>query len=236
MAGPYTVTATFNSVIGSGTPLVGNSFLRCRLRNFDGYVPQVSGTAVVVETQLDVFPNSSGVVSTLLWGNSDISPASTFYTFEFWSNGRLVTSGNWTINANTNLNTAAQLNPPPGPAAPYTIAFENNGALNSSQILLNLVNGTGTTVVDDGNGAVAVNAAGSSFSTAGQGGFWSTGSVVNPAELASTDTAIVASGNEVRVMPLVLQSSFTITKLTFWVAGNSAVSYTHLTLPTKRIV
>jgi hypothetical protein len=49
MSATITVTATVQDP--SGTALAGNSFVRFRLRNFTGFVPQVSGTSILPEIQ-----------------------------------------------------------------------------------------------------------------------------------------------------------------------------------------
>src|SRR5271155_3786472 len=130
---PYAVTAT---LFDPNDNLVqGNAFVRFRLRNFDGYVPTVAGKGGFGETQSDTNPDVNGTIPTEVWGNSQITPGPTitYYTIEFWNNGRITSSGNYQINGATNLNSAAQLNPAPTPAPPNTIIFQNNGAMNSSQ-------------------------------------------------------------------------------------------------------
>ena len=102
MASPGTVTATFDDP--TGTAIQGNSFARFRLRNISGFVPRVQSTGVIVQTQIDVFPNSSGMISTPLWFNDQITPVNTltlpawngtWWTIEFWQGGKLTSSGNY---------------------------------------------------------------------------------------------------------------------------------------------
>jgi len=111
MATPVTVTATIQAP--SSTALTGNAFVRFRLRNFQGYVPVVTATGVLCETQIDASPDGSGFVSQLLWPNNAITPSNTFWTVEFWNNGRPTSAGNYLIGGNTDLTQAGQLNPPP---------------------------------------------------------------------------------------------------------------------------
>lgn len=152
MPSPYTVTCTLNDP--SGTALTDASFVRFRLRNFQGFVPQVQGTSVVCETQIDALPNGSGQVSQALWGNNQITPATTFYTVEYHSNGRITSSGNYLIDANTDLDTAPQVNAPPVPAG-FELVLEHNSILNSSQSTLNLENTDGSiTITDVGSGTL----------------------------------------------------------------------------------
>jgi hypothetical protein len=164
MPSPCTVTAQFNDP--TGTNLQGNAFVRFRLRNYSGFVPRVLGTAILVETQIDVAPNSSGLVTTQLWGNDNIDPGgtsnppSTFYTVEFWNQGRITSQANYSIvGASFNLGTATQLNPPPTPpgvSGVSTLLLEVNGVKASSQAVQNLVGAAGTSIVDEGNGTIQI--------------------------------------------------------------------------------
>jgi hypothetical protein len=147
MAATCTVTATITDP--SGASLLGNALVRFRLRNYTGFVPVVSGTSVLCETQIDAYPNPAGAISQILTCNTAISPINTFYTVEFWNQGRIVTSANYYFNANTSLNTASNINPAPAPAGPSSIIFENNGTLNSSQTLLNLESTDSSVVITD---------------------------------------------------------------------------------------
>jgi len=152
MPSQVTVTAVLNDP--SGGALQGNAFVRFKLRNFQGFVPRVSGTAIVCETQIDSLPDGSGNISQALWGNNNITPSTTFYTVEFWNQGRITSSGNYTFDADTNLNTAAQLNSPPVPPG-FLLVLENNGTLNSSQSTLNLESSDGSvTITDEGAGTL----------------------------------------------------------------------------------
>lgn len=152
------VTATLNDP--SGTPLQGNSFLRFRLRNYQGFAVQVSTYAILAELQYDAVPNSSGQISQAVIPNNDITPATTFYTVEAWNQGRILWSANYLINGATNLNTAAQLNTPAVPPG-FLLVLQNNGANNSSQSLLNLENTDGSiTITDMGSGTLNITGAG----------------------------------------------------------------------------
>lgn len=156
MPSPITITATLNDP--SGTGLQGSAFIRFRLRNFQGFVPRVAGTAICAETVIDAFPNGSGSVAQALWANSAITPSSTFYTVEFHNQGRITSSGNYIFNANTDLDSASQVNTPPVPAG-FSLVLENNGTLNSSQSTLNLENTDGSiTITDMGAGTLNLTA------------------------------------------------------------------------------
>ena len=168
MASPITVTATVQDITSTdlNNPTNSSAFVRFRLRNFQGFVPQVSGTSILAETLIDSLPGANGAISQLLWGNNSITPANTFYTVEQWSKGRITSSGNYIFNANTNLDSAAPINPAPPPQSITSLLIEVNGALASSQSLLNLENGWVTRRRPNGGGIITFN----SGSTSGLGG------------------------------------------------------------------
>ena len=96
------VTGNLRDVLGGS--LSSNAFVRIRLRNFDPNSPRGTGTAPcigpIVKTSKDVLPDGSGNIVTTVCGNNIITPSGTYYTLEFWDNGRkqheasfLVTSG-----------------------------------------------------------------------------------------------------------------------------------------------
>ena len=155
MANTCVVTATITDP--SQTSLLGNAFVKFQLRNFTGFVPQVQGSNVVCEDTIVAYPNPAGSISQVLVCNTAISPENTFYTAEFWNQGRIVSSANYYFNANTSLNTVSNINPAPAPTGPSSIVFENNGILNSSQTLLNLTSTT-ITIQDLGGGRIDLEA------------------------------------------------------------------------------
>ena len=223
MAATCTVTATITDP--SGASLLGNALVRFRLRNYTGFVPVVSGTSVLCETQIDAYPNPAGAISQILTCNTAISPINTFYTVEFWNQGRIVTSANYYFNANTSLNTASNINPAPAPAGPSSIIFENNGVLNSSQTMLNLENTDGSIVItDEGSGTLNLQAVTTGFSTTGYGGFWSAGFPMMSMYVTSfTGGHIVSTAvNQVIVWQFLLETPITISNLSSYVYLGSA--------------
>lgn len=153
-----TVTAKLNTVLTDA--LQGNAFVRFRLRGFSGMIPRVNGTAIIAETQRDVFPDASGNISTSLWGNDSITPINTFYTVDWFDQGRIVASGNYIITGTTFDLDAHDPVSPPSPIFPFQMVLENNGIMNTSQNLLNLIAGTNVTITE-ANGAVTIASSGS---------------------------------------------------------------------------
>ena len=168
MATTCVITATI--VDPSQTNLLGNAFIKFRLRNFTGFVPQVAGTSLIVEDTITAYPSPAGVISQVLTCNTAISPINTWYTAEMWNQGRIISSGNYIFNSNTSLNTASNINPAPAPTGPSSIIFENNGVLNSSQTLLNLTSTT-VTIQDLGNGRIDLEAPSGTLNSSGFTGF-----------------------------------------------------------------
>ena len=223
MSTTCTVTATITDP--SSTSLLGNAFVRFRLRNFTGFVPIVSGSNLICEDQIDAYPNPAGAISQVLTCNTAISPANTFYTCEFFNQGRIVSSANYYFNANTSLNTASNINPAPAPAGPSSIIFENNGVLNSSQTTLNLENTDGSIVItDEGSGTLNLQAVTTGFSTTGYGGFWSAGFPMMSMYVTSfTGGPIVSTAvNQVIVWQFLLETPITIRNLSSYVYSGSA--------------
>ena len=213
-----TITATITDP--SQTSLLGNSYVKFRLRNFTGFIPQVAGTCVVCEDQIDAYPNPAGAISQVLVCNTAISPPNTFYTVEYWNQGRPISSANYYFNANTDLNTASNINPAPAPAGPSSIIFENNGVLNSSQTLLNLVDGANITIADLGSGNIEIAASGGGFDGT-EGSFFLGPGITDYGTIytlaASTGSGIaggVVAANVVAVYLFELLVPFTISKAT----------------------
>jgi hypothetical protein len=226
MSTTCTVTATICDP--SQTNLLGNAFVRFRLRNFQGFVPTVQTSNVFCETQIDALPNPAGVISQVLTCNTAIYPINTFYTVEFWNQGRPTSSGNYYFNGNTSLNTAATINPAPAPQGAQSIVLENNGALNSSQTTLNLENTDGSVVItDQGGGALNIAASGASFSTSGVGGFWSAGFPMQQALYTPPSISGITVGvtpGQVSVFQFQLTAKWTISSAALYVVTGAAAS------------
>src|SRR6185312_7672240 len=136
---PVTVSGT-NQTVGT-TGVQGNSFVRFRLRNYAGFVPKVFGTGIIVQTQLDVQPAADGTFTTPIWSNDDITPntcgatqnlACTWYTVEFWNNGKITSSGSYCIpntSATYDLNVAVPCQTPPLPPGPIQVTNVTGGTL-----------------------------------------------------------------------------------------------------------
>lgn len=96
--GVITVLGNFQATAGATgltlSGLAGVNFIRVRLRNFAGNLPRTSG-GVIVGVNNDIVPDGSGNILLFLYGNDDISPAGTFYSIDFYINGRLSVSQNF---------------------------------------------------------------------------------------------------------------------------------------------
>jgi hypothetical protein len=230
MSTTCTVTATICDP--SQTNLLGNAFVRFRLRNFQGFVPTVQTSNVFCETQIDALPNPAGVISQVLTCNTAIYPINTFYTVEFWNQGRPTSSGNYYFNGNTSLNTAATINPAPAPQGAQSIVLENNGALNSSQTTLNLESTDSSVAITDvGGGTLNLKSSSISYATPGQGGFVGAGFPFPFAFYAGTTlsgSVMGTSMNQLTVFQFQPLVTFTISKVSARVvtgAANSNVNF-----------
>lgn len=129
--GPFpTPTVSGTIQVGSSAGLKGNAFVRFRLRNYAGFVPRVVGTGVIVQTQFDVRPSDSlGNFSTTIYSNDVIVPntcgsgstACTWWTVEYWNDGKISSSGNYCIgelSPTYDLTSAVPCTTPPVPANP----------------------------------------------------------------------------------------------------------------------
>lgn len=204
MAGSVTVSGNLQDIVGAA--LQGNSFVRFKLRNFSGFVPRVNGTAILSEVVRDVYPDSSGNISTTMWGNDTITPLNvTFYTLEFWDNGRIVASGNYILNGSTfNFNTQDQLTPPPGAPSPFVL--EVNSVMAQSQKVLNLTAGSNMTITDLGAGLI-------SFASSGGGA----GTSFGKQTVAYSSTPVFAPTSQISVLKMTLSGN--VTSSTFSAAG-----------------
>lgn len=204
-----TVTAKLNTVLAD--VLQGNAFVRFRLRGFSGMVPRVNGTAIIAETTRDVFPDASGNISTTLWANDSISPANTFYSVDWFDQGRIVATGNYIITGTTfDLNAHDPVSPP-SPIFPFQLVLEHGGVMNQSQNLLNLIAGANVTI-NEANGAVTI-------ASSGGGGGAGIGKVV--ASFSGTPT--FAPNAQICVVQITLAGN--VTSSTFNSAGITAPAF-----------
>jgi len=223
---PATVTATLKTT--GNANLQGNAFVRFKLRNFAGFVPRVNATGVLAETTIDAFPDGSGAISQSVYQNNEISPDTTFYTIEFWDQGRITSSGNYLINGATDLDTAAQLNAPPVPPG-FKLVLQNNGADNSSQQLLNLTSDDASvTITDEGNGQIDLSASSGQTTTGGtallSGG--SSVAIVNP--FTGLQISVVVSYFGVTSNPGILSVVFAGDFSTFTIKSDNISDASHV--------
>ena len=176
------------------------------------------------ETQIDALPNPAGVISQVLTTNTSISPTNTFYTAELWNQGRVLSSGNYIFNGNTDLSVAGTINPAPAPQGPSSIIFENNGTLNSSQTTLNLESTDSSVLITDvGAGTLNLKAASNTFNTPGVGGFWSVGFPMFMGYIQSGNAAAPSTTiDKVTVYQFTLNNPWTISSVGCYVNGGAA--------------
>ncbi len=109
-----TTAVTINLKTVLGESLGTNTFVRFRLRNFKPNSPRVTGTGIIVQVRKDVSPDSNGLVSTNVFENSAITPSGTFYTLEYYFQGRFVQAASYTISGTSfDVNSAAALSEVP---------------------------------------------------------------------------------------------------------------------------
>lgn len=65
--------------VGISNVTGSNTYVRFALQNFGTNIPKVTGTNVIVNPSVNLYPNSSGNISGNIQGNDTISPAGTFY-------------------------------------------------------------------------------------------------------------------------------------------------------------
>lgn len=98
--GPVTpgviVTTTVDAFPSSN---LSGSFVRFVLRNYAGQVPRANGGAMITITGT----TADGSIAQDLIPNSSITPSSTFYEIQMWSDGRIVSSKKAVLNAGIDL-------------------------------------------------------------------------------------------------------------------------------------
>jgi hypothetical protein len=79
----FTLTATLEDLTGTAAGSTANpAKLRICLCGFGPALPRISGTAMVAKCgPMDIYSTGSAI-STLLWGNDQITPAGTYYSIE----------------------------------------------------------------------------------------------------------------------------------------------------------
>jgi hypothetical protein len=153
-----------------------------------------------------------------IWGNDQMSPVNSYYIVTGYnSNGQIawgpnnqqVTGSGGTFDVGTWVpNQVISWVP-----SVQGLALEVNGAANSSQSLLNLVNSPSVTFTDNGAGAVTAAASGgASFATTGQGGFWSSGfDLDSPIYAGSIGNITISTTNDqVTVWQFTLDATWTV--------------------------
>lgn len=130
------VAVTGNTKDMTGNAAVKNTFVRFKLKNYTGSIPKVNGVAVIYPSCAqsnaicqDFAPDNTGLVTGQIYGNDQIDPSGTYYTLEFWFQGRIAYSADYLITGTAfNFNTAIPISniPPIGPNQVITMAFQCN--------------------------------------------------------------------------------------------------------------
>lgn len=82
MATPsVTITANLQSVTGSADA----ASVTFELVNYQGTVPRVSGTCLILQTSFTAVGDGSGNISVQLWGEEQVTPSGTYYTATFFN-------------------------------------------------------------------------------------------------------------------------------------------------------
>jgi hypothetical protein len=92
-----TLTANLSSILASGS-FEQNAGIIITLCGFGAYIPAVSGVGMLIDAgnPLKIKQPTSSVISQVLWGNDQITPAGTFYDIAiFDSSGQVVQRGNY---------------------------------------------------------------------------------------------------------------------------------------------
>lgn len=210
---------------GDGVSLSGGKLL-FTLSHDEQYT--VGSTQVVAgqkfTTTLDSTGNIPANPAFRVWANDAMLPSGSFYTVRlFDSSGAEVWAAPqfWTLASSPNplnVGTIVPSNPPgAGTSGGLTLLLQTNSVNNGDQSLLNLKNGTGVTIADDGVGGVTINAGGGvvSLATAGQTGFYGPGMLIYGATpgSGSAGVSLVKNANEVWAVKFILNEVITVRKV-----------------------
>jgi hypothetical protein len=113
-----TLTATLDDLTGVAVGSTANpAKLRITLCGFGPILPKIAGTAMIARTgPFDIY-STGAQISTLLWGNDQITPAGTFYSIEILDGSdNVVQCGSYqfTGGGTIDLSNANQIVPPYG--------------------------------------------------------------------------------------------------------------------------
>ena len=216
----------------TGSPLQ-NGYLDCELSHDEQETSTSPHGQVVGGLHRRIFLDNNGnaVTGSALWANDVMSPASSYYIVKAYrSDGTLAWKAPqyWTITSAPSpldLGTLVPTNPPGGGLGSFSsITLQTNEVNNGSQTLLDLHAGTNMTLTDNGSGQITLAASGgSTFSTAGQGYFLGAQSFAPISDDSGHTAAATNSANQVFGCQLILESSWTVRKVSAMVVtGNGA--------------
>lgn len=128
----FTLTATLEDLTGAAAGTTANpAKLRICLCAFGPVLPTIAGTAMVAKAGPMDFYSTGSAISTLLWGNDQITPAGTFYSIEVLDGeDNVVQCGAYILTGSGgDLSSLAQIVPPYGFLLPSLIVAEAAGAV-----------------------------------------------------------------------------------------------------------
>jgi hypothetical protein len=113
-----TLTATLDDLTGAAAGSTANpAKLRITLCSFGASLPLIQGTAMLAKTGPFAVYSSGAAISTLIWGNDQISPSGTYYSIEILDGeDNVVQCGAYELTGtgSQDLSNLAQIIPPYG--------------------------------------------------------------------------------------------------------------------------
>lgn len=201
--------------------VLANGYLKMKLSQ-DANVGGVNVAAgVEITIQLDASGDVVSSPAQSVWGNDALSPVNTFYRVTaftasgqpVWGPNNQQVLGSGTFDLSTWVpNQIISWTPPL-----QVPELEVNGTPNADQTLLNLTEGAGISIVDNGGGDVEIISTntGPTFSTPGQGGFIGPGYPLDSLITYQMSQITVSSTlNQLTVWQFQTYANFTISKIT----------------------
>jgi hypothetical protein len=128
-----TLTATLETIAGAAAGSTANAAkLRIALCGFGPSIPTIAGTAIIASTGPNAFYSTGTPISTLIYGNDQITPAGTFYSIEVLDGeDNVVQCDNYQLTGSgtQDLSNLTPMTPPAAQPGGYILAPAAAGAL-----------------------------------------------------------------------------------------------------------